>query len=216
MKYTPNFFSFICKKNRIQIALLIIIVITNFLWYIKFLESQNDFKTRLLESVNSNVEIVGKDLNFVENVGELKEKVIFNGDLEAYAGLSIHFLDLPSDYFLFWSLLAANKYNSTQAHYNVYTSIGFFEYGNTHLDKYINYKRQNAINLDDLDEKTRKFALDYLEVAASRNHYNACVNLAVYYGLGKYYPQDTIKADSLLLRLKNMRCTASSETNTKK
>lgn len=194
----------VCKKHKLQIALLMIIVVTNILWYIQYHECQSNMKIGSFENNNSNVEIVGKNMNYANNVGELKKKVILNGDIDAYGGLSIYFMDLPSDYSLFWSLLVANKYDITQAYYDVYKAIGFFEYGNNHLDKYIEYKEQNTINLDDLDKKTRKIALDYLEVAASRNHYNACVNLAVYYGLGKYYPQDSIKADSLLLRAKDM------------
>lgn len=134
-------------------------------------------------SCNRNKEI---PMNNVSNSEmELYRKLaIEKGDTIAYKELELEINH--SDGFLYVSLIMANKYNYPLAYYNVFHC----------LVKQSNKKEFEA--LGDLDEKTKKMALDYLIIGAERGD-KQCQNiLGNYYIEGKYLKKDVEKGNQLI------------------
>jgi hypothetical protein len=81
------------------------------------------------------------------------------GDTNAYNKLYIAYLTHEEN-MLFWSLLMANKYDYTEAYFDVFCCL---------MNSYncVEYK------LDKMDDKSKKIALYYLRMAADKGHKQA-------------------------------------------
>ncbi len=94
----------------------------------------------------------------LKNITELKESVLYNGDIGAYNELDIAYLDHTfQEEFLLYAMIMANKYNYPQAYYDVFTCL---------TDIYLS-------DLNQLDEKTASLAIDYLLQANEKGHHQA-------------------------------------------
>lgn len=87
---------------------------------------------------------------------ELEKLVIEKGDTTAYYELSINYLDYPSERFLPYALIMANKYNYPQAYFDVYDRLWYL-----------------YDSPDSLDNTSKEMALEYLRKAASKGHIQA-------------------------------------------
>ena len=76
---------------------------------------------------------------------ELEKLVIEKGDTSAYYELFVNYLDYPSERFLPYALIMANKYNYPQAYFDVYDRLW-------HLYD----------SPDSLDNTSKKMAIEYL------------------------------------------------------
>lgn len=81
------------------------------------------------------------------------------GDTTAYYQLSLDYMDSPYDGFLYTALIMANKYNYHIAYYDVYDIL---------TQKY---------GLQELDEKTKELAIDYLRKGAQKGNKNCIEQL---------------------------------------
>ena len=98
----------------------------------------------------------GKFMNSADcSLKELEQLVIEKGDTSAYQEMSIQYLDLRKQEFLFYALVMANKYDYPQAFFDVFDCL-------TYLDNY-----------DLMDEKTAALAIKYLILAANMGHEQA-------------------------------------------
>ena len=88
---------------------------------------------------------------------------VWQGDTNAYAKLHGEYRDYPPQYFLFWAMYMANKYDYAYAYEDVFTTM---------QETY--YNTDSAIFK--MDDKTRAFALGYLKTAAQKGDTSA-VNL---------------------------------------
>ncbi len=108
-----------------------------------------------INSENKN-SVVNKSMNTPQiSLDELKQAVFSEGDTSSYLELRKAYLDFPSEDFLFWSLVMANKHGYPRAHTDV-----FF----TFLQAY----DCEGYSLSNLDEKTCIMALKYLKTAAEK------------------------------------------------
>src|SRR5687768_13148882 len=80
---------------------------------------------------------------------DLQEKVFKYGDKKAYEDLKVLMLDYPTEDFLFWSLIMANKHNSSQAYLDVFSTIVLSYVGE--IDRFYQ-----------MDKRSRDFAMEYL------------------------------------------------------
>lgn len=130
-----------------------------------------------------------KDATPMVNTGSaeaLKHKALVEGDTVAYNELSLDYMDSPYEGFLYTALLMANKYEYSLAYIDVYYCL-------TDLKN----KRENT-ELDGLDERTRKLALEYLSEGAKRGNKECIQILGNHYILGKYLPKDQEKGAKLI------------------
>ncbi|MDR0196153.1 MAG: hypothetical protein LBI73_13615 [Myroides sp.] len=88
-----------------------------------------------------------------------KELALMKGDTTAYYQLSLDYMDSPYDGFLYTALIMANKYNYHIAYYDVYDIL---------TQKY---------GLQELDEKTKELAIDYLRKGAQKGNKNCIEQL---------------------------------------
>ena len=99
------------------------------------------------------------------NQNELIEIIIKTGDTIKYEQLRSEFYNRFPLEFLGISIIMANKYNYTQAYYDVFDGIHLaLKASNQNVDKF---------NFSNYDFKTKKFALEYLNEAVKRNHGDA-------------------------------------------
>lgn len=106
-------------------------------------------------------------LNFENecNQNKLIEIIIKTGDTIKYEQLRSEFYNKFPLEFLGISIVMANKYNYTQAYYDVFDCIHLaFKSKNQNVDKF---------NFSNYDYKTKKIALEYLNEAVKRNHGDA-------------------------------------------
>ncbi|WP_312555519.1 hypothetical protein [Empedobacter brevis] len=90
---------------------------------------------------------------------ELKELALTKADTNAYHEMSIAYMDSPNDdRFLYTALLMANKHNYHLAYEDVYYVLTDY------------YHKKESTELEDLDEKTRTMALDYLKAGAEKGN----------------------------------------------
>ena len=75
----------------------------------------------------------------------------------------------------------ANKYNYTQAYFDVYYSL--YDLNSLGENK---STRVNDWSLDKLDKKTQGMAIEYLKIAADKGHEQAKKILGVYRKEGRY------------------------------
>ncbi|WP_304200111.1 hypothetical protein [Flavobacterium alvei] len=139
----------------------------------------------IILSCNLNKEKIIPMNNVSNSEMELYRKLaIEKGDTIAYKELELE--NYESDSFLYVSLIMANKYNYPSAYYNVFHS----------LVKQSNKKELEA--LDDLDEITKKMAIDYLMMGAEKGD-KQCQNiLGIFYLEGKYLKKDVEKGNRLI------------------
>jgi len=98
--------------------------------------------------------------NFLDSVFSLQGDILSKGNINSYHKLEAVYREgYPSD-ILFWSMIMANKYNYPQAYEDVYYSIK------------LGYSLGDS-SIFEMDNKTRAFALHYLQQAAAENDTNA-------------------------------------------
>lgn len=106
---------------------------------------------------------------------ELKELALTNGDTIAYHEMSIAYMDSPNDdRFLYTALIMANKHDYHLAYEDVYYVLTDY------------YHKKEFAELEDLDEKTREMALDYLKAGAEKGNKECKWILGNLYTEGKY------------------------------
>jgi hypothetical protein len=116
-----------------------------------------------------------------------RKLVIEKGDIDAYDRLrNFYLLTKP---FLRYALIMADKYDYTQAYFDVFSCI-----------EKMNKKRPS--------EKEMKKGIRYLKVAALRNHHQAPYYLGELYMEGKYMPKDTVLGKYLMQRNPDMESIA--------
>lgn len=86
----------------------------------------------------------------------LLKSVYFDGDTSAFGNLVMDYGQGHFEYFLFWSIYMANKFDYADAYYYVFYSI--YAGAEARMDGFEN-----------LDSKTKSFALGYLKIASERN-----------------------------------------------
>ncbi len=100
---------------------------------------------------------------------DLKELALTKGDTIAYKEMSIAYMDSPNDdRFLYTALIMANKYNYHLAYEDVYYVLTDF------------YHKKEFTELEGLDKKTRKLALDFLKDGAKNGNIE-CQRIYNYY-----------------------------------
>lgn len=117
---------------------------------------------------------------------ELTARLFDQGDLTAYSELSQNFSDSPNSNFLYVALVTANKFDHPSAYRDVYLCL-------TDL-----MHKKSGTELDNLDPKTRKLALEYLSSGAALGERECMQILARELESGKYLPRDSVKAAKLL------------------
>jgi hypothetical protein len=108
------------------------------------------------------------------NIKELTDQAIQTGDTAIYYQLSLDFMDSPYPGFLHTALIMANKYDYHQAYADVYYCL-------TDL-----YHKKEFTELDDVDNRTRAIALEYLNEGAKRGSKECKRILEHYIVQGKY------------------------------
>lgn len=90
-------------------------------------------------------------------IHELQEKVR-HGDTLAYFNLMDEYQDFPPEHTLFWAMLMANEHDYDQAYLDTYYAICY------------SYQINRPLNgLSQLSPRTKKLALEYLNIAIDRN-----------------------------------------------
>ncbi|MEO6230422.1 MAG: hypothetical protein ABJB11_13705 [Ferruginibacter sp.] len=95
------------------------------------------------------------------SLDSLKRKILNKGDTNSYHALRIIYLDHPSENLLFWALIMANKFQYSQAYYDVYYTL------------LVSSKKINDSDINMLDDQTKNMALRYLNLAAQKGDMNA-------------------------------------------
>ena len=117
---------------------------------------------------------------------ELKELALKNGDTIAYHELSIAYMDSPNDdKFLFVALFMANKHNYPLAYEDVYYVLTDY------------YHKKEFTELDDLDDKTRELALEYLKAGAEKGNKQCKWILSIIYEEGRFLEKNEELANRL-------------------
>lgn len=117
---------------------------------------------------------------------KLESLAIDSGDTEAYDGLSLNFMESPDNKFLYTALMMANKHKYPPAFIDVYYCLTDL----TH--------KGDGTELDDLDDKTRSLALEYLDSGAQLGNKECMGLLGRQYLTGKYIPKDESRGNSLI------------------
>lgn len=89
------------------------------------------------------------------DVSEIKDEVR-KGNIESYKELQTIYLDYPSESFLFWALLMANKYKYPPAYLDAFHVL---------VNSYVG----NIENINSMDNETKKMALHFLEKACDKD-----------------------------------------------
>jgi hypothetical protein len=95
-------------------------------------------------------------------IDSFERLVAQKGDTNAYKELQTACLDTSPEVFFPWAMLMANRYDYAPAYYDVFWSLQ--DWSRTGDDIY---------SMTNMDAKTKKMALEYLDVAAERNVYDA-------------------------------------------
>ena len=185
------------NKNWCTVLLLIIIIIMIFngiLWYCYIYRNDE----RILNEEKKHITIEEKTINSATiPLNQLKKNILLEGDEKSYYELYnvvVVDSDCPEE-FLFWSLIMANKYNIDYAYYDVFYSLAISCYENYNFESkesyyypqcYKNINEVEYLSLDHLDDKTKRFAIEYLKIASDRGVSEAKKDLAKYYLAGVY------------------------------
>lgn len=146
-------------------------------------------KKNIYEYNNLHLEASKKEFNSIPN---FKERLIDSLDKDFYDSI------LKVDTYkngLIYSIVVSNKWDYSEASFNVFMTLA-------ELDK--KNSSTNLPEIDFLDEKTRKMALQYLEKASNKGNPNAKYILGKYYLEGKYLNKNTTLGNSLLQEAKNL------------
>lgn len=103
-----------------------------------------------------------------------KKEALIKGDTSAYYLLNLDYMDSPYEGFLYTALIMANKYDYHLAYLNVYEVLTSHD------------RKMGIHELEDLDEKTRAMALDYLKAGAEKGNKECKWILGNLYTEGKY------------------------------
>lgn len=114
------------------------------------------------------------------------KEALTKGDTSAYSNLNDFYMDYPMDGILYPALIMANKYEYHLAYLNVYEAL-------TSQDH-----KKGVSELENLDDQTRKMALDYLKKGAEKGNKECKKILGNHYLEGKYIEKDTIKGKQLI------------------
>jgi len=121
-----------------------------------------------------------------KDITKYKELALKKGDITAYSSLSSDYMDSPYEGFLYTALIMANKYDYYLAYEDTYYCLTDY------------YHKKDFTELEDLDEKTRKMALDYLKKGAEKGSKECKKILGHHYLEGKYIKKDTLKGKQLI------------------
>lgn len=130
------------------------------------------------------------------NVPKCNEKEnIYNGSKKYYDELRKYYLSIGFYKFFPWALFMANKFDNSQAYFDVYYSL-------CELNCLGENKKNNDLLLDNLDAKTQKMAIDYLIKAAEKDHNQAKEILGKYYLEGRYVEKNIALGNKLIKETK--------------
>lgn len=115
-----------------------------------------------------------------------KELALLKGDTIAYNSLSRDYMDSPYEGFLYTALIMANKHNYHLAFEDTYYCLTDYSH------------KAEFTELENLDEKTKSMALEYLKLGAERGNKECKKLLGHYYIEGKYLEKDIIKGKKLI------------------
>lgn len=137
-------------------------------------------KKAIPENESSTLSLYLQYFNDKNKVDSLMDKIVNKGDTLAYKDLSmIYALSGHRSDYLRVSLIMANKYQYTQAYYDVYNDL-------YRTNSYISGNKEETIeDLNMLDKDTRNLAFKYLEKAASKGHVKAKKSLLLYNSNGE-------------------------------
>lgn len=127
-----------------------------------------------------------------ESIIKLKNKVMHQGDIEAYETLETAYLDHPTGELLPYAMIMANKYDYPKAYLDVYEILGNIYNCSENTDTYY-------FDLDCVNENVRKRALEYLEKAVDKGNKSAMYSLGHMLIDGKYYPRDEVRGNNFLV-----------------
>ena len=138
------------------------------------------------KNIDSEVWVCGNQTS--RPVEEL-ERLVLEGNTDAYDELYIAYMDIGEVRLLPYALLMANKYDYTNAYYDVYCCLAFLYWDNC---------VETECFLDSLDIQTRTMALEYLKKAADKGETNALRDLGWLYLEGKHVEKDSVLGNQLL------------------
>lgn len=188
------------KQTNLILIFVILVLANNILWYLIY-TSNADNKVEETDAEDT-VTINMNSSN--ESSYSLKRKILLDGDEIAFSKLFTHehIDNMNPEYMLAWAIIMANKYDFDEAYYEVFRAISNTCYKYNQPEKGAECKKFigeiEYISLDHLDSLTRKFALDYLTIAANRNIFQAKQSLGQYYLIGKYLSKNEIKGKKLI------------------
>lgn len=114
------------------------------------------------------------------------KEALTKGDTSAYQNLRTYYMDYPIDGILYPALVMANKHGFHSAYADVYYALTSHDH------------KQGVSELEDLDETTRKMALEYLIKGAEKKDKECQAILGHHYLDGKYVEKDTVKGNRLI------------------
>jgi hypothetical protein len=174
------------KKFIIQIVFLSLFL------FVHCQDNPNNKKTTSLDSKNDSIENKQKVLllngDYSPYIDKFRKQALEKGDTNAYDILSLDNWDSPSDSFIYIAKKMANKFEYSLAYYDVYCCL---------TDIY--HKKENT-ELDNLDNKTRSLALNYLIKGAKKFNIQCMKTLAFQLNQGKYIPKNEKRAKMLMER----------------
>lgn len=176
------------RKKFLKVILCIIILIVLMKYYTDYLYNKavNDCKNKYN---NLQTEKLKVDLNSSLN---FKERLLDKFDEKLYDSI-IKISNYEN--VLIYSLIVSNKWNYSEASFNVFRTLVELDKKNTST---------NLPEIDFLDEESRKMALHYLEKASNSENPNAKYILGKYYVEGKYLKKNIEKGKSLLNEAKRL------------
>lgn len=153
--------------------------------------NSNRLLTNDLDSSEQIIEIASSFSN--KKVEEFKKNINKNGDRFSFAMLIIHCRD-NSDYKELnkYSLLMANKYNNSDACYEVFVSI---------IALNNNYRYSGIKDLSKIDEKAKNEALSYMKKGASLGNIDCMSTLSDIYRNGTGVEVDIKKSVELMEKI---------------
>ncbi|MFA7688216.1 MAG: hypothetical protein WCY25_10170 [Moheibacter sp.] len=132
-----------------------------------------------------------------DNIDDLKQKIILNGNVDAYNQLYLDYMhDSNQTDFLPYSIIMANEHEYPQAFFDVFELL----YSTIYYKKESrNYESCVDLNLSCLDLETRSVALSFLKKAIERGNLAASKTLLDYYDKNKHYPIEELYTDKKLM-----------------
>lgn len=180
------------KKLFLSIALGIVLIAILMKYYTNYVYNSaiKDYEKKYVNDFNNlNLE---KSKNKFKSIPNYKERLIDKFDNSLYDSI----LRVSSyNNALVFSLIISNKWNNSEASFNVFTTLA-------QLDK-----RNSSTNLPDidfLDKETKEMALHYLQKASDSDNPNAKYILGKYYIEGKFLKRNVTLGNTLLREAKDL------------